>query len=66
MAPGHFLSHPLRILQGFPNPSPLSNSTVREGQLSVRARVLLTRPPTGTPRRAINPSEGLLISHTSI
>ena len=25
------------------------------------ARNFLTRPPTGTPRRAINPGEGLLI-----
>ncbi len=30
------------------------------------ARGFLTRPPTGTPRRAINPSEGLPIPHISI
>ena len=30
------------------------------------ARNFLTRPPTGTPRRAISPSEGLLILYTAI
>jgi len=30
------------------------------------ARNFRTRPPTGTPRRAISPSEGLRIHHISI
>ena len=33
---------------------------------SPTARNFLTRPPTGTPRRAIRPSEGLPILYTSI
>jgi hypothetical protein len=35
-------------------------------ELSFTARNFLTRPPTGTPRRASSPSEGLPIHHISI
>jgi hypothetical protein len=43
-------------------------STPLEGEeaCSLTARNFLTRPPTGMPRRAISPSEALLIFCTSL
>jgi len=43
-------------------PSKLARSLFRDGaDWSSTARSFLTRPPTGTPRRAISPGEGLPI-----
>jgi hypothetical protein len=46
--------------------SALSHSALSMGEWpasSQSARSFFTRPPTGTPRRAINPGEGLPVSY---
>src|SRR5712692_767745 len=45
-------------------PLPLLAHTRRVGWVGLTARRFLTRPPTGTPRRAISPGEGLQIFST--
>ena len=55
------------VIRGDP-PHILIFSIPLEGEeaSSLTARNFLTRPPTGTPRRAISPSEALLIFCTSL
>jgi hypothetical protein len=50
----------------FPNKAAASCHFIRGGWDDPNCAQFLTRPPTGTPRRAICPGEGLPILHTSL